>query len=84
MNNDEIASRLIDTLKGGAYLIASSIFFTGIFLVALTKPLESSSDENSVFLILQAIAALGFLIFFLSQIYIYSTFFQKARKLLDR
>ena len=84
MNDDEIASRLIDTLKGGAYLIASSIFITGFSLVLFTLPIESSSNEHPVFTLLRAGVKLLFLVYLPFQAAMYAGFLQKARNLLGR
>lgn len=76
MDNDEITNRLINVLKGGAYLIASSILGAAI-LITFPTVLSLSFGASWVQGLLLSIAFLGMLV---SQ---YS-YYRLARRLLDR
>lgn len=79
--DDEIANRLINVLKGGAYLIAASVsgaatLLTLAFLVA-SSPFAKNSFEWSVPWLLLGITLFTTIMFGYS-------LHQMARKLLDR
>jgi uncharacterized membrane protein len=79
--DDEITSRLINVVKGGAYLIASSISFTGVLLAFHLSLLSAASNKSSIWFLVQGLLA-GLAV--LSMVVSAYSSYQLARKFLER
>jgi hypothetical protein len=85
MNNDEIANRLINVLKGSAYLIASSILSAGLLVVTTMLVLGYAlSDKPHKFSIDLLFIGLPWFLVLLGGAAGLSYYGKRARRFLER